>query len=175
MADLASACDLERFYADHHAWLERWLRRRLRDAHDAADLAQDTYVRLLDAGRLPRPEHSRAFLVQVAKGLAIDLHRRRALEHAYLESLAAAPPAAAPSPEHRALVIETLMEIDRVLDALPARVRETFLLSRFDGLTYGAIAARLGVSVGAVRKYMLKAAIACLGALDAPVAAATPA
>jgi RNA polymerase sigma-70 factor (ECF subfamily) len=60
-----------------------------------------------------------------------------------------------------------LIGIDTALDGLPARVRETFLLSQFDGLTYSDIAARLEISVGAVRKYMLKAAQACFAVFDA--------
>lgn len=52
-----------------------------------------------------------------------------------------------------------------MLDRLAPAVRETFLLSQFDGLTYRAIAARLGISVATVRKYMLKALLACSEAL----------
>jgi len=59
-------------------------------------------------------------------------------------------------------VLETLLRIDRALQALPPRMRETFLLSQLDGLTYSTIAAQLNVSLGSVRKYMLKAASAFL-------------
>ena len=34
-------------YVDHHAWLVTWLTRRLRNAAEAADLAQDTFLRVL--------------------------------------------------------------------------------------------------------------------------------
>jgi len=44
-------------------------------------------------------------------------------------------------------------------------VRETFLLSQFDGLTYSAIAAQLGIAVATVRKHMLKAVTACFAVL----------
>ncbi len=153
-------------YRSHHGWLYGWLRRKLGCSHQAADLAQDTYLRLLVSGRLPAPEQSRAYLTQIAKGLMVDLHRRRQLEAAYLDALAQLPEPQTPSPETRALVVETLLRIDALLDRLPGPVRETFLLSQFDGLTYGEIAARLSISVATVRKYMLKAALACHAALD---------
>ncbi|MCW5618761.1 MAG: hypothetical protein KIS65_06080 [Nitrosomonas sp.] len=33
-------------YTDHHSWLYSWLRRKLGNACDAADLAHDTLLRL---------------------------------------------------------------------------------------------------------------------------------
>lgn len=153
-------------YSNHHGWLQGWLRRKLNCSHQAADLAQDTFLRLLVSRRLPAPELSRAYLTQIAKGLMVDQFRRRQLEQAYLDALALLPEAQAPSPEGRALVIESLMQIDNALQRLPAQVRETFLLSQFDGLTYSSIADRMGIAQSTVRKYMLKATLACYAALE---------
>ncbi|SAK97259.1 sigma-24 (FecI-like) [Caballeronia pedi] len=153
---------VQHLYANHHAWLQGWLRRKLGCGFEAADLAHDTYVRLIASRRLPEPEDSRAYLMQIAKGLVVDLYRRRQIEAAFRESLALIPEEQWPSAEARAIVLETLSEIDAMLAALPAKVRETFMLSRFDGLTYSEIATRLNVSVASVRKYMLRALHACL-------------
>lgn len=156
-------------YSDHSGWLLGWLRARLGgNTADAADLMQDTYVRLMVSGRYPRPEQSRAFLAQIAKGLVVDMHRRRRLESAYLEALAQQPAGQAPSCEEQAITLETLMRLDAALDGLPDKVRAAFMASRFEGLTYASIAERLGVSQGAIRKYMLRAAQACLLALHEP-------
>lgn len=161
-----AACRSELLYREHHDWLFRWLRKRLGCEIDAADLAHDTYVRMIVSGRLPGQGQARPFLVQVAKGLVIDLHRRRALERTYLNGLAMLPKEHAPSAEERHLVLTTLTMIDQALDSLPDRVRKTFLMSKFEGWTYAAIAERLGVSVATVRKDMFKAALACMAALE---------
>lgn len=161
MSEQPPSLTLETLYCEHHGWLHAWLRRRLGGAADAADLAHDTYVRIMVSGRTPPAGESRAHLTQIAKGLVVDLHRRRLLEASYLEALAQLPPSLAPSPEEHSLIIEALLRIDSVLDRLSAPVRETFLLSQLDGLTYSAIAVRLRISVGAVRKRMLVAARAC--------------
>jgi len=163
--EFASQQEVHSLYHHHHGWLYGWLRKRLGCSDSAADLAHDTYMRVLVSGRTPPPEQSRAHLMQIAKGLVIDQHRRRVIEQAYLEMLAHQPAALAPSVEERALVLETLTRIDAALDALPAKVRETFLLSQFDGLTYSTIAGQLGIAVATVRKHMLKAATACFAAL----------
>lgn len=63
-------------YHNHHGWLHAWLRRRLGDAHHAADLAHDTYLRVIVSGRTPSEAQARPHLLQIAKGLVIDRHRR---------------------------------------------------------------------------------------------------
>ncbi len=157
--------EVHALYRNHHGWLYGWLRRRLGDAHHAADLAHDTYLRVIVSGRTPLPEQARPHLLQIAKGLVIDRHRRLLIERAYLDALALRPEALAPSPEERALAIEALMRIDAMLNALLPKVRDVFLMSQFDGLTYSEIAARQGIAVATVRKYMLKAMQACYAAL----------
>ncbi|WP_031320380.1 sigma-70 family RNA polymerase sigma factor [Pseudomonas piscis] len=152
---------LDSLYRNHHNWLQDWLRRRLGDRERAADIAQDTFLRLLVQRRLPEQGEGRRYLAQIARNLVIDQWRRQRIKQAYLESLAAMAEPESPSLETRAIVIETLMQIDAMLDSMPTKVRKAFLLSQFEGLTYAQIAERLGVSVSSVQKYMLRAITAC--------------
>ena len=112
--------------------------------------------------------------MQIAKGLVIDRHRRQLIEQAYPDALAQQPEDFAPSPEDRAIALQGLLRIDAMLTRLAPKVRETFFLSQFDELTYGEIAARLSISVAAVRKYMLKAMEACFAALGDDASVARP-
>ena len=158
---------LHRFYIDHHGWLNAWLRRQLSCKDHAADLAQDTFLRLLARDRdLSVIHEPRAYLHTIAKGLLINHWKRRDIEQAYLEALDVQPESLAPSPEAHALIIETLMAVDRMLASLPEKVRAAFLLSQLDGLTYAAIGERLGVSERMVKKYMSRAMFECLLLLD---------
>ena len=150
-------------YLDHHGWLRERLQRRLGCLGQAADLAQDTFVRLLAREtELERLREPRAFLATVAQGLLANHWRRQALERAYLEALATRPEEVQPSPEAQALILETLTELDALLDRLPSRVRQAFLLAQLEGLTYAVIAQRLGVSERMVKKYMAQAMLHCL-------------
>ena len=147
-------------YCDHHGWLVNWLRRRVHCVQDASDLAQDTYMRLLR--QCPEElQEPRAFLATVARSVLIDHCRRMSLERAYLETLAQMPEPVCPSPEERAIVLQALEQIDRMLDGLGARARSAFLLAQLDGLTYKEVAARLGVSLSSVEKYMAAAFAHC--------------
>lgn len=158
--------DVEHLYLQHHSWLKGWLQRRLGEAADADDLAQDTFVRIIrvrsPVNQLRQPL---AYLATIANGLLVNRWRRLAVERAYAEALAAQPDRFALSEEERYLLIETLTEIDALLHGLSPRVREVFLLSQLDGLTYRQIAAQMGLSIDQVQKSMFKAFGRCYASL----------
>lgn len=162
MACAAPSDSLSTLYRDHHGWLAGWLRRKLGNGHDAADLAHDTFLRILAARNAAAIEEPRKYLATIAKGLVVDRFRRQSIEAAWLETLAARPEPLVISPETRALILETLLAIDRMLDELGPRAREIFLLAQFEGLTYAAIGERLGVSVTTVKKHLARALAHCL-------------
>lgn len=149
-------------YSDHHGWLQGWLRKKVGCGFDAADLAHDTFLRVLTAPRLDEIREPRAFLITVAHGLMVNFLRRRDLERAYLDALAAQPEILGSSPEERAIIVEALVEIDTMLKGLAPKVRQAFLLSQLQGLRYAEIAARLDVSVSMIKKYMLQAITHCM-------------
>jgi len=155
-------------YSQHHTWLAGWLRRRMSGADCAADLAQDTFLRVLTAKEATPPAEPRAFLATIARRLLANYRRREALEHAYLEALASLPEALVPGPEECKLVLEALCAIDRALGTLPDKAREAFLLARLEGLTYDEIAERLGVTTRTVGNYMVRAVQACFFAEQQP-------
>lgn len=161
--------DVHTLYCDHHGWLQGWLRKRLGNAFDAADLAHDAFVRLL-AKPVPKgfgsEGEARAYLRAMAQGLCIDLFRRREVERAWLDSLAALPEPYEPSPEHRATVIEALMEVGNLISRLPDKVRRAFMMAQIHGRPTPEIARELGVSDRMVQKYLAQAMLH-LALLDA--------
>lgn len=159
----SSGSDLHHLFTEHQSWLVNWLRKRLSNSCDAADLSQDTWVRMIASGKIPMPHEARPYLRQIANGLAIDLHRRRVLEQEYLNALANYPDKLAPSAQEQAIVMETLVQLDQLLSQMPAKTRDVFILSRLDGLTYSEIAQQLGIAVATVRKNMYKAVLICSG------------
>lgn len=162
MADTVFSLDVGHLYADHHAWLRSWIQRRLGNTADAADLAHDAFLRLLVKPKVfgSAPE-ARVYLRSMANGLCIDLWRHREVEQAWLDALAARPEALEPSPEHRAIVIETLCEIGAMLAKLPEKTATAFMLAQVHGMTYKEIGIELRVSERMVKKYMAQAMLHC--------------
>lgn len=152
---------VESLYLAHHGWLQGWLRKKVGNAFDAADLAQSTFLKVLGAKGLDQLQEPRAYLTTIARNLLINQVRRRAIEQAYLDALAAMPEPVAPPPEVRLMVLETLVEIDRRLGRLPALAKQAFLLAQLEGLSHGEIAAELGISVSTVKRHLAKAAMRC--------------
>ena len=159
--DLSLRSAVNDLYCEHHGWLNGWLRKRLGNAFDAADLTQDTFVRVIKARTALEIREPRPYLSRIAKGLLIDLIRRRSLEQAYLDALATLPEGLQPSLEEQAILLQALVEIDRLLQGLGPKVKQVFMLSQFDGLTYPQIAEQLNISVRSVNNYMAKAMEHC--------------
>ena len=139
--------------------------RMVRDRELAEDLAQDTFIKVLTAREPPVIIEPRAFLTTLAKRVLFNHYRRQDLERAYLDTLAQIPEMVAPSEEDKAIILQTLMELDELLDGLPRQVKRAFLLAQVDGLTYPQIAGELGISVATVKRHLNKAAMRCYFAL----------
>ncbi|MFT8209567.1 MAG: sigma-70 family RNA polymerase sigma factor [Symbiopectobacterium sp.] len=144
-ADPVESLAVQRIYHEHHVWLQAWLRRRLGCSQQATQLREP-----------------RAWLTTVAHGLVVNFWRRRDIENAYLQVLAEQQLEVEPSLEQHAIIIDTLLEIDRMLSTLSVKARQAFLWVHLDVLTYQQVADRLDVSDRMVKKYMAQAMFACL-------------
>lgn len=144
----------QQLYSGHHGWLLARLQARLRNLAQAQDVAAETFLHVVAARQPVAVQEPRAFLTTIAKRLLFTLWRRRELERAYLETLAQRPEELVPSPEDRAVLLETLEHIAHALDGLPLKARQAFVLSQIEGQTYHAIAEQLGISHSTVRRHM---------------------
>ena len=140
-------------YAQHYESLVRLLYRRTGDRDRAEDLAQEVFVRALEAP----PTNPRPWLFAVALNLARDDGRRAALHSRKLEQYSAEREmTAAPAADEE---IERREKTDMVRTAL-AQLSEKdrgALLLKAEGFGYGEIAAALGLAPGAVGTTLARA------------------
>lgn len=156
-----SIIPLEVLYGTHRGWLHNWLRRSLGCSQQAADLAQDTFMRLLVRNQPISDRAPRALLARIARGLVIDHWRRDALERAYLDALAQLPEACYPSPEVRHEALQCLERVAQMLDGLKPTVREAFLLYQLSGLTHAEVANSLNISSRSAERHVASALLHC--------------
>ena len=145
-----------------YAELRRYLVRELRNAEDAADVAQSSFERTLVHVAANPVTSPRALLFRTAQNLCIDRARHQEVVRAWFEDRSAAlADHVAPSAEHVVSELQRVRAVVAQLEALPARRREVFLLFRVYGHSRQEIAAMLGISEEGVAKHLVRATLDC--------------
>jgi len=123
---------------------------------DAEDMAQDTFVRLYRSRRSYRPTAKfTTFLYTIARHVRIDAARKARRIETLRQTIRDEGGEA--SGETPAAVPGARLDADTVLNRLPEKLRETVVLSVFQGLKYDEIAKVLGIPVGTVKSRMFLA------------------
>jgi len=140
-----------------------------RDPEDALDITQEVFLR---AFRALCSWHGQArfstWLHRIAINASIDYLRRQARQRDATESLDAMPPeqkaaiecrhAAPDQPRRQAYARELRQEILAAVRRLPPRQRRCFVLRYYHECAVREIAAVLGISDGAVKRHLYRAA-----------------
>jgi RNA polymerase sigma-70 factor (ECF subfamily) len=100
-----------------------------------------------------------AYAFETAASVLKDRARRRKVRHSaqHVELIPETHPTTDPGPDDTLAGREALRATAMALGELPERTRTILLLRRLERLSYGEIARRLGVSVSAIEKHMLRA------------------
>ena len=128
----------EAFYVEHRDAVLRELRRTL-GRERAEDAYQETFLRALRAyGKLRNADNLRAWVLTIARRVAVDQLRRRE----------PSPPVPEPATDSR----PAYAELGELADDLPRKERAAVVLRYGYDLSYAAIGAALGSSEDAARQ-----------------------
>lgn len=155
---------VERLFAQQGGALRAFLLRRTRRHPEAADIAQEVYVRMLripDMGAIRNPE---AYLFTVAGNLAKEYAQRASRDRmavdvddpAVQEQLAELPLFGGELDTE-----ERIARLREVLAQLSPKCRAAVELQYWHGLSYEEIALRLGISTHMVKKYLSQGLMHC--------------
>jgi RNA polymerase sigma-70 factor (ECF subfamily) len=150
---------LEALYRRHAAWLVGALRRRF-GREQAEDLSQEAFFRLraYEDAEIRRP---RALLMTIAGNAAYE--QRRGSKAPGPASLELVELAEDDSWQDGDQDVQLLLK--QVIACLPPKLRDVFVLHRFEGLTYAEIARRLSISPKTVEWRMSRALDICAARL----------
>src|SRR5262249_38571433 len=135
-------------YLRGRAALRRFLRFKTRDESAADDLLQDLWLRIKKASGPRQVRDPAAFLQTIARNLATDWLRRRNR----MAGVELPPEGAEEVPSERPSAFDELASeqavafLAQVIQELPPRRRQAFMLHRFEGLTMTEAAKRMGTS-----------------------------
>jgi RNA polymerase sigma-70 factor (ECF subfamily) len=131
----------------------RFFRRRVADPERAEELAQDTFLGLLQAARRYEARATfRSYVFSIAFNVLLA-SRRKSRREAADELGAIEPPAPVAD-------LTAVIWVRQALAELDAQDREVLMLREFDALTYDEIAALLQVPIGTVRSRLFRARLA---------------
>lgn len=164
------AMDLGDLFIIYRSQLRTAAMRILGNAHRAEDVVQDAYMKVAQGTGFLDVKQPVAYMFQVVRNLAIDRHRRGALE---LQVFAAEEdgmnvPQPGATPEMQAIHRQHLKLVAEALATLPDRTRQAFELHRLGGLTQREVAQELGISTTMVNFLIRDAMDCCRAALKMP-------
>ena len=124
----------------------------LRNAHDAEDVVQETFLRVHRARKWESMVDERAFLARTAWRIAVDR-----LPKARLDILDFDVPSGRQDPEQAVIQADWNATIHRLIDALPEELRQQLALSTVEELDSHEIAQVMGIPEGTVRTRLMRA------------------
>ena len=148
-------------FENYYNELVGYFSKMLRDGDRARDVVHEGYCRVLNLDiQKVHIKEPRALLYKTVRNVIVDRHRYEARHpYIYIEDV--------PSlhQEDSTLDIisakERIDKLNHVIDSLPLRCKEAFMLFKFEGLSQAEIAQKMGISKNMVEKHIIKAMKAC--------------
>lgn len=130
--------------------------RILKDRNEAEDVLQDVYVTVWKRADAYRPERGGAiaWLCAVARNRSIDRMRLRRPASAFVDVTTLEMADAAPTPEQHVQGASERAKLHGCLDQLEGNARTVIRTAFFEGVTYEALAGRMGAPLGTVKSWV---------------------
>lgn len=146
-------------FLKHQYDLLGFLSYKLNCPETAAELVQETYLRVARYPEAEEIQNPRALMFRIANNLALDYLRKHALTTPIISRGVYNEPLAETIDEPAVTVnaMQQLEHLELLIEALPPSRRQVFLLSRVEGKSYNTIAQELGISERTVENHVYKA------------------
>lgn len=162
--------DLKGLFLKHASTLRGYLARKVKDPQLAADLVQESFLRMAEHGHKQPIENSPGYLYRTARNLLVDHIRqetRRKTDLVTHEDLAQIEDELA-GLEAQAMAEQQRAALQQALAELPQRTRDIFRLNRMEGMTHAEVARHLDICDSSVQKHLSKALAYVMQRLQAP-------
>jgi RNA polymerase sigma factor (sigma-70 family) len=147
-------------FRSHARDLQRFLLRRVRDRNDADDLSQEVFARLMRVENVELIRNPLAYLLGIASHVVREFRQRKQhvifdsdMADSLCENAELVPRGIANNSEQ----VELQNWLDDALKQLPATHQAVLLLVKRDGHSYEEAAAKTGLSVHTIEKYLVEA------------------
>lgn len=150
--------NISHLYQKHQHELVNYIT-RITLCHDTAeDIIQDSFIIFSRQITQQQIENPRAFLFRVAQNLAFDYLKHKKVvdkyaetQYPFLESTIDAP-----SIEHIMEQTQLSDTLKQIIDELPPRCRDAFILNKLHEMSYSEVAQHIGISESGIEKHIMK-------------------
>lgn len=147
-------------YNKYWSQVYNFCRLYINSSEDAKEITQQVFIKVWEARRLIKEnENFKGFLFIITRNLVFNLNKKTFNENFYKLSVLAAFDGKEEGYEIEEEIATVQLKefIDELINALPPRQREVFLLSREQHLSYKEISLRLHISEKTVEHHITKA------------------
>lgn len=133
-----------------------YVQRMIGDKEKSRDLIQETYMKTIEKSKKINIKNERAFLYKVARNLVVDKARKKqkVFKVEYEESTHFIPKKE--QPEEIVLINSRDEDLKKIIETLPSRSKQAFVLHIMKGYSRQEIAQIMGISVNAVQKHITR-------------------
>ncbi|WP_143310529.1 RNA polymerase sigma-70 factor [Chitinophaga vietnamensis] len=133
--------------------------KRMENREDALEVVQDVFIRLhANRERIEHTTYLFAYLHTLLKNGIIDRFRQKLVQQKQYAAIREQVQSHTEARSDQYIDSKKLEEkIQQVINQLPEKCKEAFLLSRVQYLSHQAIASRMNISVSTVEKHIVKA------------------
>ncbi len=153
--DLKDICKPETFkrlYFLYAKEVKSFLIFKYGNIEQAEDITQDAFIKLWENCKKISFSKAKSYLYTVASNAFINIKKHEQVKRKHHDKLS--QNSSSITPEHILLEKEFYQKLKKVIDGLPKKQKEVFLMNRIEKLKYKEIAIKLNISVKAVEKRM---------------------
>ncbi len=148
---------IDEIYAAYHAKIFRFSLAYLKNEDDAYDIVQEVFIKIWESRLLLRKDTNfDAFLFTIAKNSVLSHFRKKTSERKYIESRLNREQVSDYKTEDDVDYEILKKRYEELIEKLPPKRKEVFVLSREKGLTNKEIAIEKGISEKTVEDHLTK-------------------
>ena len=149
---------IDEIFAMYHMRIFRFSVAYLKNEDDAYDIVQDVFIKVWESRLSIQPDTNfDAFIFTIAKNTVLSLFRKRLTEQKYFDYLSQNATSNSHDTEEQTDYVFLRQKYQQLVETLPEKRKEIFVLSREKGLTNKEIALRQGISEKTVEDHLTKA------------------
>ncbi len=149
---------MEEIFSIFHTRIFRFSIAYLKNEHDAYDVVQDVFIKIWESRyTLKKDTNFDAYIFTIAKNAMLSLFRKRLTEQKYLDYMVQVGESDSGGTEEQTNFFFLKQRYEELIEQLPLKRKEIFILSREKGLSNKEIALLKGISEKTVENQLTRA------------------